>query len=346
MTKPQPFSRRAALVASIAGALTPAATLRAQTPETTPAVDRIALFAQQRDALAEQGRAVIGDFLAGNDEAFQTVLSPELGAIFASEPPSSVLDKLQTSRIQMTAPEFGAWFNAHFDGSGVMEGFFHQGTASTFFLQTDEPQTGDVPTGLWKGQIAPGQLALDIEVTFSGTSEALEASLTIPSQEITDQTLADVAFIPSIPIGDLIQDRALPFGVAVNAYSAEYHWGDALFQLSANFDGSGVVNGFTAVVTLPLPPDPMAGYESNVEYRLPTDSQLFVFWGGETEFLNYHAPVPTQRHALDLVVWADGASYSGTGMQKEDYHIWGEQVVAPAAGTVGPHGGCRASARR
>ena len=334
MTRPQPFSRRAALAASIAVALTPAATLRAQTPEATPAVDQIALFAQQRDALAAQGRAVIDDFLAGNDEAFIARLSPELAGFFVSQPPSDFLDVIQTNRIQMTAPDFGAWFNAQYDGTGRMEGIFHQGVASVFILETDEPQTGNVPTGLWKGQIAPGQLALDIEVTFSGTPEALEASLTIPSQGITDQPLDDVAFISSMPIGELVQDRALPFGPAVNAYSAEYSWGDALLQLTANFDGSSVVTEFSTVVTLPLPPDPMAGYESSVEYRLPTGSQLFVFWGGETEFQNYHATAPTQRHALDLVVWENGATYSGTGARNEDYYIWGEQVVAPAAGTV------------
>jgi murein DD-endopeptidase MepM/ murein hydrolase activator NlpD len=73
---------------------------------------------------------------------------------------------------------------------------------------------------------------------------------------------------------------------------------------------------------------------SDVTYTLPVQGQWLVVWGGETETLNYHTAFPPQRHAYDLLVWRDGATYSGSGTANEDYFAWGEPVVSPAAGTV------------
>ena len=59
-----------------------------------------------------------------------------------------------------------------------------------------------------------------------------------------------------------------------------------------------------------------------------------VIWGGDTELLNYHAPVPVQRHAYDLVIWNDGATYIGDGSENVQYYAWGQSVLAPSDGTV------------
>jgi hypothetical protein len=64
--------------------------------------------------------------------------------------------------------------------------------------------------------------------------------------------------------------------------------------------------------------------------RLPADVPLQVLWGGDTLATNYHASVPDQRWAYDLVV-----EPFNTGSDKlEDYGCYGIPVVAPVSGPV------------
>jgi hypothetical protein len=306
----------------------------AQTPAASPVAvaDQIQLYADRRAALMALGRDVVGDFLAGNDAAFADALAPEARAAFDDLMASGYLAMLETYRVEMALPELGVWFNGHYDGSSTMEGFFYQGSPASFFLEADEDQGGDVPSGLWRGTIAPGTIDLGIEITFTGTATDLAASLSIPAQGMRDVPLSGVAWHAKMPIGEMTQEQALPFAGSVNAYRVEYAWGDALLVITANATPDGAVNGFFVAASLPLPPDPQADRE--VTGRLPADNQMIVFWGGDTEFQNYHASAPAQRHAYDIVVWRDGASYRTTGETNEDYHIWGRPVLAPIAGTV------------
>jgi hypothetical protein len=69
-------------------------------------------------------------------------------------------------------------------------------------------------------------------------------------------------------------------------------------------------------------------------YRLPFEDLWFMFWGGSTELQNYHVATPGQRHAYDLVVWKDGAAFSGDGSRNEDDYAWAHPVLAPADGAV------------
>jgi len=64
--------------------------------------------------------------------------------------------------------------------------------------------------------------------------------------------------------------------------------------------------------------------------RLPADVPLKVAWGGDKLETNYHAAVPDQRWAYDLL-----AEPYNTGSDKlEDYGCYGIPVVAPASGPV------------
>jgi hypothetical protein len=143
-----------------------------------------------------------------------------------------------------------------------------------------------------------------------------------------------VAFSASRPVADLVHEHALPTGDGFGIYRAGYGWGDFELVIAAYLDGAGKSIGFTALPNAPLPPDLLDGYVSDVTYRLPVDGQLFVGWGGDAVFQNYHAASPPQRHAFDLLVWRDGATHVGDGAANADYHIWGLPVVAPADGTV------------
>lgn len=49
---------------------------------------------------------------------------------------------------------------------------------------------------------------------------------------------------------------------------------------------------------------------------------------------NYHVVYPNQRHAVDFLIWNDGATHAGDGSRLADYFAWGQVVRAPASGTV------------
>jgi hypothetical protein len=307
----------------------------AQTPAATTGADQLALYEGQEALLLNRGRAIVEFFWTGEDEAFKAALSPELLGAFEGITVNEFVSQLETNRIRMALPEAGAWFDARFDGSGFMAGFFYQGSPSTFTLTAVDPQAGDVPTGRWTGEIAPGSTtSLTFSIEFSGTRDALEATIDIPSQDVEGVALGNVAFFESVPVGEMTQERALPFGPQSNTWSAEYAWGDWRLNLDVNVDTNGLANQFSITAIQPLPEDPASGYVSDVTYRLPADGQMFTFWGGNTEFQNYHASFPPQRHAYDLLAWQDGATYSGDGTSNEDYFIWGRPVLSPASGTV------------
>jgi hypothetical protein len=67
---------------------------------------------------------------------------------------------------------------------------------------------------------------------------------------------------------------------------------------------------------------------------VPLDGPVTVAWGGPTLSDNYHAVMPDQRCAYDLLVTSNGSSFRGAGTRLEDYHAYGREVVAPAAGVV------------
>jgi hypothetical protein len=70
--------------------------------------------------------------------------------------------------------------------------------------------------------------------------------------------------------------------------------------------------------------------EPPVTVRLPADGPLKVAWGGDSVETNYHAAVPDQRWAYDLLV----APYLTGSSKVEDYGCYGVPVLAPISGLV------------
>jgi len=68
--------------------------------------------------------------------------------------------------------------------------------------------------------------------------------------------------------------------------------------------------------------------------RLPFDGTWTVGWGGRTVKDNYHAATVDQRFAYDILIMRDGSTRKGAGTRNEDYHCFGEKILAPADGTV------------
>lgn len=343
----------------IARAAQPSASTEA-TPSASPAANAHPLpttaeilpeYQELSASIQSLGQSVLNPLLEGDSTPLEAALSPEVKASLATVNFSELIATLERDQVRFSFAEVGA----HFAGSvsdGLISGFFQQaGTRDTFTLT---PKSGDpgtsgtpiassttaeatpvtplYPTGTWSGQLTLLQIPFD--VTFSGTANAPIATLTIAPQGITDVPLSDVAFYPEAPIGELASERAIPLQPDFHIYSQVRDWAGSHIQIDLTFVG----NALSSVQFLPtiiLPPDPAADHVSTVSYRLPwSQGAWFVFWGGDTEFQNYHTVAPNQRHALDIVGWQDGGTHTGDGTRVEDYFVWGQPLVAPAAGTV------------
>jgi murein DD-endopeptidase MepM/ murein hydrolase activator NlpD len=73
---------------------------------------------------------------------------------------------------------------------------------------------------------------------------------------------------------------------------------------------------------------------SEVRFRLPLDGPVTVAWGGSTRAQNYHAVMPDQRWAYDLLVTHEGRTHRGDGSRVEQYYAYGLPVLSPADGLV------------
>lgn len=99
-------------------------------------------------------------------------------------------------------------------------------------------------------------------------------------------------------------------------------------------DASGNVAGFFIRPVQEPAPSKYLEYQTKTPLRLPFEGEWFVFWGGRTEAENYHVVAPDQRFAYDLLILKDGKSHTGDGTALEQYHCFGQPILAPGAGKV------------
>lgn len=311
---------------------TPVASSAAFDPLSLSIEDVLPRYEERVVELRALGRHALDLFFAGKDDDLRTLLAPAALEAFANQSSADILASLQTNRLQFAWPEVGAFWDASFTGGDEMTGFFDQGTVTTFTLTAESAQNPGQPTGRWTGMI--DGVGIEFSVEFAGPADELSATLDIPAQQIVDQPLANVAFAPERPIDERVEERALPYGSATDGYVSVFAWGDAFVTTQLVIDPEGRIATFSLVPAWPVPADPAAGYVSDVTYRLPVDGLWHAFWAGDTELENYHVAYPNQRHAVDLLIWNDGATHAGDGTRLEDYFAWGQVVRSPASGTV------------
>lgn len=75
-------------------------------------------------------------------------------------------------------------------------------------------------------------------------------------------------------------------------------------------------------------------YKTKTPLRLPFDGEWTVYWGGRKLEENYHAVTVDQRFAYDLVIVKDGSVHTGDGGTNEQYHCFGQPILAPGPGKV------------
>jgi hypothetical protein len=330
----EPDSSGPAATASASPSASPLASPVAAVVPPPSLEDVLPTYETAEENLLASGRDVVQLVLAGDDAAVLEMLSPEVADAFGDTPASTSMREAQTNRVHFELAEDGVIFDGHVAPDGIT-GFFYQAGPGYFRLEPEAAQFRDVPTGRWNGQIlAPGG-GVNISVEFTGEADTLAATLSVPAQQIEGQALSNVRFRVDEPLGDLLNERSIPLGAATgnNIYSAAYAWGDATLTIAVTFDQEGQVTSLQSAAYWLLPPDPAADI-ATTPYQLPFEGTWFVVWGGDTELENYHVSTPNQRHAYDLLIWKDGATYSGDGTANEQYYAWGQEVLAPADGTV------------
>jgi hypothetical protein len=96
----------------------------------------------------------------------------------------------------------------------------------------------------------------------------------------------------------------------------------------------GVVEGFNIRPAPQEAPTERLDYVTKTSLRLPFTGPWFVFWGGRTLKDNYHTIAVDQRFAYDIVMTREGSSHVKEGKTNDEYFCFGQEVLAPAAGTV------------
>lgn len=329
--------------------ITPAALPSDATPAASPAASPIAAgpviddpeaqMALHADLVAEiraVSEPVIDAVVAGDHEALVDLVTPEVVDAFQGSTIPDVIASYTTNQLQMVFAEeqihfFGQWNDSEISGL-VVFGPVSGGPA--FSLTAEEPQDGELPSGRFSGAIQPEETELSI-VFGTDADGNLTAALDFPAFGVEGHELSQVAYLPERPIGEMVGESVLAHGGVNNSHRADFTWGDHLLRVSAGIDvDAGQVNALQILPAIPTPLAAPNAPEAQASYHLPFEGLWWVFWGGETELLNYHAATSSQRHAYDLVIWKDGATYRGDGARNEDYWAWRQPVYAPASGTV------------
>jgi hypothetical protein len=150
-------------------------------------------------------------------------------------------------------------------------------------------------------------------------------------QQIQAQTGAETEVV-----GDRIVETPQAPGLLVYVRSARFATAPMVLDLTIALDSAGAIHGLNLRPQQSRTPAPsqFLEYQTKTPLRLPFDGDWYVFWGGRTVDQNYHAAHRDQRFAYDIVVRRDGSSHTGDGRRLEDYHCWGQPILAPGAGTV------------
>lgn len=116
--------------------------------------------------------------------------------------------------------------------------------------------------------------------------------------------------------------------------TSTYGKSDIPIILQLAFDEKDRIAGFFIRPVQEPAPSRFLEYETKSEFHLPFEGEWFVYWGGRTPEMNYHAVDRAQRFAYDFIIMRDGTSHRSEGAAVQDYFCWDEPILAPADGEV------------
>ncbi len=313
------------------GLYEPAISAQEATPVVTTFEEVEAEYRSAEEWTLANGREITDALLSGDATMLVERLSPEMRELLGEEDLVSLIASLQQNRVRFEIPALGLVFNGHLDGD-VMEGFLSGGGTYGFNLTRAADEEGDLLSGTWSGAMMVDTESFELTVTFDSATDGWRGTATIPTWNVTDAELASVTYAEEQPIGAMIDDNAMPHSPALRSYWARYAWGEENLSFQYAFDEAGTVIMAQVAPEESLPVDPAETVLGDLAW--PLTGLWWVGWGGDSILENYHAAAPSQRHALDLLVWRDGGTFSGDGAANQDYFAWEQQILAPASGTV------------
>ena len=99
----------------------------------------------------------------------------------------------------------------------------------------------------------------------------------------------------------------------------------------------GQIDGFTIRPEPTVAEGRYAGYQDTNKLKLPFADEWLVYFGGRTPFENVYALSDDQRFGFDFVYLKNDRMFSGkggVGSKNEDYYCFGQNILAPADGTI------------
>jgi hypothetical protein len=295
-------------------------------------------YTENVETLRGIGTGTVALLTAGDYESVAASFSPDLQGQADATTIEQAVALHTTNRVHLEIRDLGVIMDGYREGD-VITGYFSQrGAVDTFTLTAASgddatpaatPVADGVPAGTWSGKL--DALGLGFEVTFGGDASNLTATFSSPEQQLYDKAMNAVSFEAERPIGEQTDESVIANGGVSNGYRAKFAWGPGSLVISISIAPDGTLTGLQMTPEWALSPDPAV---TSIEIAPMFDGAWEVVWGGDTEFTNYHAVTPPQRHAYDLVVWKDGATFTGDGLENEDYHAFGQTLYAPVAGEV------------
>jgi hypothetical protein len=183
--------------------------------------------------------------------------------------------------------------------------------ARTFISEFYNGKTDD----LWKNMTADMQAALKTQTDFVNFSAQVKAQI---GQETSIEN-----------------ERVMP-GPHAQVYTRLAHFSQAPMRVVVlmSFDDQGKIGGFFIRPEQNPAESKYLSYTDKTIFTFPLKGTWLIYQGGRSTYDNYHAAVPDQRFAYDIVGVRDGKMYAGSGDKLEDYYCFGQPVVAPANGVV------------
>jgi len=132
-------------------------------------------------------------------------------------------------------------------------------------------------------------------------------------------------------LGKIKEREFIKYESTVAVYKTQFVNG--VFAMNISIDKESKIDG---LFVKPYVPDNLPVIERNVtKLILPFKKQWYVFWGGDTEALNYHVVVKSQKNAFDfLIVDESKNTHKNNGEKNTDYYCFGKELIAPCNGEI------------
>jgi len=132
-------------------------------------------------------------------------------------------------------------------------------------------------------------------------------------------------------LGRIKEHKFIKYKSTYAAYKTQFVNG--VFTLNISIDKESQINGF---FVRPYVPDNIPIIKRNAtKLNLPFEGRWYVVWGGDTEELNYHVVVKSQKNAFDiLMIDESNKTHKNDGAKNTDYYCFGKEIIAPCNGEI------------